>query len=250
MIVSRETLHEIAASWNLFSGRKLPSGNADAAAGYLIIPGILLGIPAAFAAWSGSILFGKTAAGITAAILFTLIYELLSGWNGLRNTTAFLSLRLKGSSNLSQSETQLIEIKGITPFFILVSLYLLRALAIGLTAASAPGLFILVFTASFLIRFELTTFSNEMHEPLLEAAPSERMFTYRLAALVFILEPILSFHLINFARSFLIALAMFLICTIQKRKIGKNAERISFRRLSVYSFTAELLLLYTALAVL
>ena len=250
MIVSRETLHEIAATWNLFSGRKLPAGNADAVAGYMILPGILIGIPAAFAAWCGTILFGKTAAGIAAAILFTLIYELLSGWNGLRNTTAFHSFQLDGIGNPFGAESQRIEIKGITPLFILLSLYLLRALAIGATAASAPGLFILVFTASFLIRFELTTLSNEMHEPLLEATSSERMFTYRLAVLVFILEPILSFHLVNFARSFLIALAMLLICILQKRKIGRGSDKISYRRLSVYSYTAELLLLYTALAVL
>ena len=89
-----------------------------------------------------------------------------------------------------------------------------------------------------------------MHEALMESTQQERNFTYRLAGIVFLLEPILSFHLINFARSFLIAVVMILICVFLKRKIGRDPEKTDFRRLSVSFFTAELLLLYTALAVL
>ena len=249
MIISRETLHEIAASWNLFSGRKFPSEGAEPAAGYIIIPGILLGITASLAAWSGTIVFGKPAAGIAAAILFTLIYELLTGWNGLQDTAEFLTRQLNDPKRFGE-KAEHAENKAFPSYFIPVSLYLLRAAAIGFTAASAPGLFILILTAAYLIRYELVTFSGEMHEALMESTTQERNFTYRLAGIVFLLEPILSFHLINFARSFLIAVVMILICVFLKRKIGRDPEKTDFRRLSVSFFTAELLLLYTALAVL
>lgn len=245
MILSRETFYEIAAAWNLFSGRKFPSGNAEPEAGRIIVPGILIGFAAAVAAWSANILFGKIAAGFASAILFTLAYELLTGWNGLRNTAAFLALRLAGKRKADDGKTEIISGKGLTTASMLMSLYLLRALAIGMIAADAPSLFIPVFTAAYLIRFELVSFSG-----LLETDPSERAFAYRLTAAAFILAPLLSFHPVNFARVLLIAAAMILICVYQKRKISGAAEKIALRRISVSASASELILLYTALAVL
>ena len=47
--------------------------------------------------------------------------------------------------------------REITPFFILASLYLIRALAIGFITAGSPLILLFVFTCAYLVRMELFT---------------------------------------------------------------------------------------------
>jgi len=245
-----EFLQNLAATWNLFFVRKFPAEDAVPSAALFVLPGLIVGFFFALCAWTACILFGALAAGIAAAILYPLLYELLTNWTGLKNLTSFLELRLGNCSPLEALTAKAEPGHRITPVFVMGSLYLLRALAFGMIASHAPLLFLLIFTGAYLIRGELVSCSDGETEPLLELSGKEKFFPYLLTGAVFVVLPVLSFHLRNIAGAILIAAAVLAVRFYQVREIRRHTGRAVLRQIHIYGYGAELILLYTGMIAL
>lgn len=246
--MNRELWNEMAASVNVFFLRKLPCGEAEPQAALFPLVGTGVGLICTLGALVGGILFGREAAAL-AAIVFPLGLELMTDWHGLKSLTMDLALRFRKDGVEERLAEKLDCRKEITPFFLFVSVYLLRALAFGLIALRSPSVFVLVFTGAYLIRSGVAACAAEELEPLLEIPEEKRRFPLIVTGGVFLLTGILSLHLRILAGGVVLYLLALLIGRIQRNAIVRRTGRASLRIFETDGYAAETILLLAGMAV-
>lgn len=247
--MNRELLCELAATANIFFFRKFDAEEAEPTAVLFPVIGIITGFFFTLTAWTFTVLFGHLTAALLAAILFPLLYELATDWNGLKNLTSYLAMRADNLPAAHALTKKLEPEKKLTPIFLLVSLYLLRMLAFGMIASHAPAVFLFVFTGAYQIRSELAAYASEEEEPLLEIPEEKRFLPRIITAAAFLLTAFLSFSLKAIAAGILSAVVLLLILRLQERSIQTHTGRIGLRQLHIYGSSAELILLFTGIIV-
>ena len=135
MNLNGELRDRFAAVWNVFFSLKLQSEDAEPQAELFPLVGAAVGLISALAAGFARLFFGWPAAALLMALALTLALELATGWRGLKTLSAYLTLRVQ-NIGIAEAFTRKLEWKKeMTPFFILATLYLIRALAIGFITA-------------------------------------------------------------------------------------------------------------------
>ncbi len=247
--MNREIWQETAATFNVFFTRKLDAGEAEPQAALFPLVGALTGLAASLTAGFAGLFFGRLAAAILAAIALTLIFELMTDWQGLKNLSAYLTLRFRNTSIaeafFKKTEFQ----KEMTPIFIFISIYLLRALAFGFITYRSPSVFLLVFTGAYLVRTALVSCAEEDAEPLLELPEEKKNTAYLITIAVFILIGVFSFHAKLLAAAVVLIIFALFIRRIQVNTILRYAERSTLRIFEVYGYSAETLLLLAGIIV-
>lgn len=247
--MTRELWNEFAATLNVFLVRKLDADNAEPQAVLFPPAGAFIGLLCTLAAAFAILFFGRLAAAILAAIVLPLLLELLTDWHGLKNLSSYLTLRFR-STRIADAFSRKPEFRNeMTPVFLFVSLYLLRALSFGFITCRSPLVFLFVFTGAYLVRTGLAVCADSNSYPLLEL-PAEKQKVPDLTALaVFALAGIFSFHLRLLAAATVLFLLSLLIRRIQTNTILRHAGRTSLRMFEIYGYAAETLLLLAGIAV-
>lgn len=173
----------------------------------------------------------------------------MTDWHGLKNLTMDLALRFRKEGLEERFSEKLDFRKEMTPFFLFVSVYLLRALAFGLIALRSPSVFILVFTGAYLIRSGVAACAAEELEPLLEIPEEKRRFPLIVTGGVCLLTGILSLHLRILAGGIVLYLLALLIGRIQRNAIVRRTGRASLRIFETDGYAAETILLLAGMAV-
>lgn len=247
--MNREMWKETAASFNVFFIRKLNAGSAEPQAALFPLVGAFAGLACSLAAGFAGLFFGRIAAAILAAIALTLVFELMTDWRGLKSLSAYLTLRFR-NTRIAEAFSRKPEFrKEMTPIFLFVSLYLLRALAFGFITYRSPSVFLLVFTGAYLVRTGLATCSADGVEPLLDLPEEKQNIPNLIAAVVFMAVGVFSLHLHLLAAAVVLILLALLIRRIQENTILRYAGRTSLRLFDIYGYSAETLLLLAGIIV-
>ena len=243
--MNRELWNEFAATLNVFLVRKLNAGNAEPQAVLFPLAGALTGFLCTLAAAVAVLFFGRLAAAILAAIVLPLLLELLTDWHGLKNLSSYLTLRFRNTQIADAFSRKPEFRKEMTPVFLFVSLYLLRALSFGFITFRSPLIFVFVFTGAYLVRTGLAVCADSASYPLLELPEEKR----KVPDLVFALAGIFSFHLRLLAAAAVLFLLSLLIRRIQTDTILRHAGRTPLRLFEIYGCAAETLLLLAGIIV-
>ena len=247
--MNRELWNEFAATLNVFLVRKLNAGNAEPQAVLVPLAGALTGFLCTLAAAVAVLFFGRLAAAILAAIVLPLLLELLTDWHGLKNLSSYLTLRFRNTQIADAFSRKPEFRKEMTPVFLFVSLYLLRALSFGFITFRSPLVFVFVFTGAYLVRTGLAVCADSASYPLLELPEEKRRVPDLTALTVFALAGIFSFHLRLLAAAAVLFLLSLLIRRIQTDTILRHAGRTPLRLFEIYGCAAETLLLLVGIIV-
>ena len=239
MNLNGELRDRFAAVWNVFFSLKLQSEDAEPQAELFPLIGAAVGLISALAAGFAQLFFGWLAAALLMSLVLTLALELATNWRGLKTLSAYLTLRVQ-NTGMAEAFAQKRE---ITPFFILASLYLIRALAIGFITAGSPLILLFVFTCAYLVRMELVTCAADGFDPLLPAPEENPNQPFILTAATLLLIGLLSFHLKCFAAAVILLLLAKGIARLQKNSILRFTGRPTVRMFDLYGYSAETLLL-------
>lgn len=243
MNLNGELRDRFAAVWNVFFSLKLQSEDAEPQAELFPLVGAAVGLISALAAGFARLFFGWPAAALLMALAQTLALELATGWRGLKTLSAYLTLRVQ-NIGIAEAFTRKLEWKKeMTPFFILATLYLIRALAIGFITAGSPLILLFVFTCAYLVRMELVTCAADGLDPLLSAPGENPNQPFILTAAALLLAGLLSFHLACFAAAVILLLLAKGIARLQKNSILRFTGRPTVRMFDLYGYSAETLLL-------
>ncbi len=243
MNLNGELRDRFAAVWNVFFSLKLQSEDTEPQAELFPLIGAAVGLISAFAAGFARLFFGWLAAALLLSLVLTLALELATNWRGLKTLSAYLTLRVQ-NTGMAEAFAQKLEWKReITPFFILASLYLIRALAIGFITAGSPLILLFVFTCAYLVRMELVTCAADGFDPLLPAQEENPNQPFILTAATLLLIGLLSFHLKCFAAAVVLLLLAKGIAHLQKNNILRCTGRPTVRMFDLYGYSAETLLL-------
>ncbi len=243
MNLNRELRDQFAATWNVFFSLKLQSEDAEPRAELFPLAGAAVGLISALAAGFARLFFGELAAALLMALALTLALELATNWRGLKTLSAYLTLRVQ-NTGMAEAFTQKLEWKKeMTPFFILASLYLIRATAIGFITAHSPLTLLFIFTCAYLVRMELVTCAADDFDPLLPAPEENPNQPFILTAATLLLIGLLSFHLKCFAAAVVLLLLAKGIAHLQKNSILHSTGRPTIRMFDLYGYSAETLLL-------
>lgn len=241
--LNRELRDQFAATWNVFFSLKLQSEDAEPRVELFPLAGAAVGLISALAAGFARLFFGELAAALLMALALTLALELATNWRGLKTLSAYLTLRVQ-NTGMAEAFTQKLEWKKeMTPFFILASLYLIRATAIGFITAHSPLILLFVFTSAYLVRMELVTCAADDFDPLLPAPEENPNQPFILTAATLLLIGLLSFHLKCFAAAVVLLLLAKGIAHLQKNSILHSTGRPTIRMFDLYGYSAETLLL-------
>ncbi|HBJ95835.1 MAG TPA: hypothetical protein DDZ11_05115 [Lentisphaeria bacterium] len=243
MNLNRELRDQFAATWNVFFSLKLQSEDGEPRAELFPLAGAAVGLISALAAGFARLFFGELAAALLMALALTLALELATNWRGLKTLSAYLTLRVQ-NTGMAEAFTQKLEWKKeMTPFFILASLYLIRATAIGFITAHSPLTLLFIFTCAYLVRMELVTCAADDFDPLLPAPEENPNQPFILTAATLLLIGLLSFHLKCFAAAVVLLLLAKGIAHLQKNSILHSTGRPTIRMFDLYGYSAETLLL-------
>ncbi len=242
--MNRELWNEFAATLNVFLVRKLNAGNAEPQAVLFPLAGALTGFLCTLAAAVAVLFFGRLA-----AIVLPLLLELLTDWHGLKNLSSYLTLRFRNTQIADAFSRKPEFRKEMTPVFLFVSLYLLRALSFGFITFRSPLVFVFVFTGAYLVRTGLAVCADSASYPLLELPEEKRRVPDLTALTVFALAGIFSFHLRLLAAAAVLFLLSLLIRRIQTDTILRHAGRTPLRLFEIYGCAAETLLLLAGIIV-
>ena len=241
--LNRELRDQFAATWNVFFSLKLQSEDAEPRAELFPLAGAAVGLISALAAGFARLFFGELAAALLMALALTLALELATNWRGLKTLSAYLTLRVQ-NTGMAEAFTQKLEWKKeMTPFFILASLYLIRATAIGFITAHSPLTLLFIFTCAYLVRMELVSCAADDFDPLLPAPEENPNQPFILTAATLLLIGLLSFHLKCFAAAVVLLLLAKGIAHLQKNSILHSTGRPTIRMFDLYGYSAETLLL-------
>lgn len=247
--MTRDFWNDAAATFNIFFNRKQNSGSAEPQAALFPLVGAAAGGICTLTGLVAGILFGREAAGLFAAIVLPLGCELMTEWRGLRSLSVYLTLRFRRGEMAEAVSRDLEFRREMTPIFLFVSLYLLRALAFGMISFRSPSIFLPVFTGAYLVRSGLADCAAEDFEPLLGIPEEKKRIPYGIAGAVVLLTGILSLHLQVLAGGFVLLLAAELILRIQRHAVIRHAGRPSPRLFEIDGYLAETLLLLAGIAV-
>ena len=179
MSYSSNLIFQLAAAWDVFFTRKLPSflygekGEVETIDGkpaqaLMLLPlvgglvGFFLGLPIWLVGLSGR----PVAAALLGGVVIPLIVELLTNGRDGKALSLFLEARRKGKTVeealTPEKTTKTGDIAGATPGFLLkFSLYFIRMLMFGILAYfQAWFWYIVIFCCSFFLRAELSTLSE------------------------------------------------------------------------------------------
>lgn len=176
---SSNLIFQMAAAWDVFFTRRLPSflygkkGEIDTIDGkpakaLMLLPlvGGLVGLFLAVPIWIVGLFGRAVAAALLGGIIVPLIVEILTNGRDGKALSLFLEARRKGKSveeALTPAKTTKTgDIAGATPSFLLkFSLYLFRMLMFGILAYfNAAFWYIVIFACSFYMRAELSSLNE------------------------------------------------------------------------------------------